>query len=65
MYICLCNALTDKRLKQVVATTDSQRPGEVYAACGCRAQCGKCVHAVLTLLRDQARQVEAELQGAD
>ena len=43
----------------------SQRPNEVYAACGCRAQCGQCVRAVLQLLRDQAPQVEGELHGAD
>jgi bacterioferritin-associated ferredoxin len=65
MYICLCNALTDQKLKQAAASTGSQRPGEVYAACGCRAQCGQCVHAVLRLLRDHARQLESQLHGAD
>ena len=65
MYVCLCNALTDRKLKQAAAATDSRRPGEVYAACGCRAQCGQCVRAVLQLLRDQAPQVEGELHGAD
>ena len=65
MYVCLCNALTDRRLKQAAAATGSQRPGDLYAACGCRAQCGQCVHAVLQLLRDHARQVEMQIQGAD
>jgi bacterioferritin-associated ferredoxin len=66
LYICLCNALTDRKLKQVVVETGSQRPGEVYAACGCRAQCGQCVKAVLALVRDHVRvQGEGQLQGAD
>jgi bacterioferritin-associated ferredoxin len=65
VYICLCNALTDRRLKQAAAATGSQRPGDVYAACGCRAQCGQCVHAVLDLLRDHARETSAQLLGAD
>ncbi len=65
MYICLCNALTDRKLKQAAATIGSQRPGEVYAACGCRAQCGQCVHAVLQLLRDHARQPDAKFQAVD
>jgi bacterioferritin-associated ferredoxin len=65
VYVCLCNALTDRKLKQAAAATDSRRPREVYAACGCRAQCGQCVRAVLQMLRDQALQVEVELHGAD
>jgi bacterioferritin-associated ferredoxin len=65
VYVCLCNALTDRKLKQVAASTGSQRPGELYAACGCRAQCGQCVRAVLELLRDHARQLEGQLDGAD
>ena len=65
MYVCLCNALTDRKLRQAAAAMGSQRPNEVYAACGCRAQCGQCVRAVLQLLRDKAPQVEGELHGAD
>jgi bacterioferritin-associated ferredoxin len=65
VYVCLCNALTDRRLKQAANATGSHRPSELYAACGCRAQCGQCVHAVLKLLRDQAQQMEEQLQGAD
>ena len=65
MYICLCNALTDRKLKQAATVTGSTRPGEIYAACGCRAQCGQCVQAVLELLRDHASQTSAQLQGAD
>ncbi len=65
MYICLCNALTDRRLKQAMTEAGTETPGEVYAACGCRAQCGKCVKAVLDMLRDNAERADAMLQGAD
>ena len=51
MYICLCNALTDRKVKQAVTEAGTLRPGEVYAACGCRAQCGQCVKAVLALVQ--------------
>jgi bacterioferritin-associated ferredoxin len=64
VYICLCNALTDKRVKQAVADTGSRRLGDVYEACGCRAQCGKCVQTVLRLVRDHALQHETETQTA-
>ncbi len=66
LYICLCNALTDRQVKQAAAESNAVRPSEVYAACGCRAQCGQCVKALLSLLRvqDDSR-AEALLQGAD
>jgi len=65
VYICLCNALTDKRIKQAVETVTDQRPREIYAACNCRAQCGRCVKTILQMLRDHRLQIEGELQGAD
>ena len=65
MYICLCNALTDRRLKEAARATAGQRPSELYAACGCRAQCGNCVRAMLQILREHAAPDPAQLQGAD
>jgi bacterioferritin-associated ferredoxin len=59
VYVCLCNALTDRRLKEAATATGSQRPGDIYSACGCRAQCGQCVKAVLDLIREHAGQIEA------
>ena len=51
MYVCLCNALTDQQLKQAAVSAGTTKPSSVYAACGCRAQCGQCVKALVTLLR--------------
>jgi bacterioferritin-associated ferredoxin len=65
VYICLCNALTDRKLKQVATDIGSCRPVEIYAACGCHVQCGICVRAVVTLLRDHARHAKENLAGAD
>jgi bacterioferritin-associated ferredoxin len=65
VYICLCNALTDRRLKEAAADLNSGRPSDLYAACGCRAQCGQCVKAMLQLLRDHAPGLEPQLHGAD
>src|SRR5688500_16826118 len=41
MYVCLCNALTDRDLLPHTATGNSS-VSMVYQACGCRPQCGKC-----------------------
>lgn len=65
MYVCICNALTDRKLKEAIVTTGSQRPKDVYAACGCRAKCGTCVQLVKGLLRDHGGIAEAALQGAE
>jgi bacterioferritin-associated ferredoxin len=53
MYLCLCNALTDAQIGQAVRD-GACRPREVYAACGCRAQCGGCTRSVLGIIRDGA-----------
>ena len=53
MYVCLCNALTDRQVRQAVAD-GACRPREVYGACGCRAQCSSCARAILVTIRDAA-----------
>ncbi|MBU8539929.1 (2Fe-2S)-binding protein [Falsiroseomonas tokyonensis] len=50
MYVCMCNALTDKQIAAVVAA-GADRPHDVYAACGCRAQCGGCTGTILSMVR--------------
>lgn len=50
MYVCLCNALSDQQLRQAVHD-GAHRPFEIYAACGCRAQCGRCAGTVLAIIR--------------
>jgi bacterioferritin-associated ferredoxin len=50
MYVCLCNGLSDRQLGEAVRD-GARRPAEVYAACGCRAQCGRCAGTVLAIIR--------------
>jgi bacterioferritin-associated ferredoxin len=53
MYICLCNALTDRDLRPHT-TSGTASVSMVYQACGCQPQCGKCVPFVRQMLREQA-----------
>jgi len=53
MYFCLCNALNEAQIGHAVRQGAS-RPRDVYAACGCRAQCGGCTKAVLGIIRNAA-----------
>ena len=64
MYVCLCNALTDRQVKQAARTANTAKPSSVYAACGCRVQCGQCVKALVALLRGEGC-VTSALAGAD
>ncbi len=64
MYVCLCNALTDRQVKQAASTAGVTKPSHVYAACGCRAQCGQCVKALINLLRGESITL-SDLQGAE
>lgn len=50
MYLCICNALTDRKLKEVITQGQSATAADVYQACGCRAQCGECVKAIKSML---------------
>ena len=53
MFVCLCNALDDRQVRQAVRD-GAHRPREVYAACGCRAQCGACTRTLLGIIRNDA-----------
>jgi bacterioferritin-associated ferredoxin len=52
MYVCLCNALTDRDLRPHTASGTGS-VSMVYQACGCQPQCGKCVPFVRQMLRER------------
>jgi bacterioferritin-associated ferredoxin len=64
MYVCLCNALTDRDLLPHTASGASS-VAMVYSACGCRPQCGKCVPFVRRMLREGGELAAAPSDGAD
>jgi bacterioferritin-associated ferredoxin len=59
VYICLCNALTDRQIKQAATATGTTKTSDIYAACGCRAQCGQCARALVNLLRGDGDPIQA------
>jgi len=64
MYVCLCNALTDRDLHPHTANGTAS-VAMVYQACGCRPQCGKCVPFVRQMLRDGGQAAAAADGGGD
>jgi bacterioferritin-associated ferredoxin len=59
MFVCLCNGLTDRDVR------DSAEAGcsvaMVYRSLGCQPQCGKCVPFVRDMLRQSA--APAQIDG--
>jgi bacterioferritin-associated ferredoxin len=53
MYLCLCNGLSDTRIAEAIRQ-GARRPRDVYARCGCAAQCGRCTAAILGAIRAAA-----------
>lgn len=46
MYVCICNAITDKDIRNAVTTTDTATKAGVtalYRRLGCEPQCGECM----------------------
>jgi len=65
MYICLCNALTDRDLRPHLASGTSS-VSMVYRACGCQPRCGKCVPLVRQMLREENDDtILGQIGGAD
>ena len=58
MYVCLCNALTDRDVR---AQCDNRgcSVSMVYRGLGCEPQCGKCVPFVRQIVREASAAVEA------
>ncbi len=49
MYVCLCNAFTDRQVRAVCPGAGSSAAA-VYCALGVRPKCGKCVPTVRQIL---------------
>ena len=63
MYICLCNALTDRDVR--ANCEDGSSVAMVYRSLGCEPQCGKCVPFVRQMLREAAPETQMETGGDD
>ncbi len=50
MYICSCNAITDKQVIQAIHH-GCQNPLDIYVACDTRPQCGRCMDRMWEMLK--------------
>lgn len=64
MYVCLCNAITDRDLRGHTAGEDCS-VAMVYRSLGCELQCCKCVPFARQMLRQSETRVAARQAGGD
>lgn len=62
MYICICNALNEKKVDDAIAN-GADRPGRVYEHHGCKVRCGKCVSEVAERLASGTRELLSQPTG--
>ncbi len=55
MYVCVCNAVTDREVERAIECGAKTR-AEVTRACGAGGDCGSCHHMIEEM-------VEAKLEG--
>lgn len=51
MYVCVCNALTDRQVREA-RNRGATNVATVFRATGSKPECGKCVHCVRDILRE-------------
>ncbi|MFT0860567.1 bacterioferritin-associated ferredoxin [Ancylobacter sp. G4_0304] len=54
MIVCSCNVLSDRQVRDAVATpeTPCRTAGQVYRCLGCSPQCGRCARTIRKLIDD-------------
>ena len=58
MYLCICNAITDRQARSHGTTADYS-VAAFYRALGVKPKCGKCVRVVREMLDAEANSSEA------
>jgi bacterioferritin-associated ferredoxin len=59
VYVCICNALTERQVDGALAQ-GAKKVGDVYAQLACSPQCGKCVRDVKERLAARGDRCEGE-----
>jgi bacterioferritin-associated ferredoxin len=58
MYVCICNAVREREVRQAIEQGGAATPAEIYARLGVTPACGRCADTICDLL-DQAEPVAA------
>lgn len=64
MYVCICNAFTDKQVKRSLDQGACSAAG-IFKAMGCAPQCGTCVPYVREMVRTHIGATAHAITAAD
>ena len=57
MYVCLCNSVSDKTIRQAVRRYQPQTFQQLRNFVPVGTQCGKCVRAARQIMEDEVQQI--------
>ena len=57
MYVCLCNSVSDKTIRQAVRRYQPQTFQQLRNFVPVGTQCGKCVRAARQIMEDELQQI--------
>jgi bacterioferritin-associated ferredoxin len=63
MYVCVCNAITDREIR-AQAACERSTVAMIYRSLGTKPKCGKCVPLVCQMLRQVAVDLPASERTA-
>ena len=63
MYICVCNAITDKQVEE--ASKSCANYGEVFKRLGVGSDCGMCLHDAISKHNPEIQKKDTNKQGYD
>lgn len=52
MFICICNAINDRTVREIVATGAGTSPNAIHRAAGCKPQCGRCLPEMAEMISE-------------
>jgi bacterioferritin-associated ferredoxin len=64
LFVCICNALNDRTVRDIVATGAAATPSAVHRAAGCKPQCGRCLPDMAEMISEH-QTASAFAQAAD
>lgn len=58
MYVCICRAVKDKEIKNIVVNQGIDTLSGIRKCTGAAAQCGKCALEVKTIISDTVEEIK-------
>lgn len=65
MFVCICNALTDREVRAAIASGTVRTAQDIYLHFKTEPQCGQCMEEMLAMLQDAGVVVEEPATTTD